>query len=230
METLTDSPEVPSLGDLYNYAIKQDLYTKGDGNTAGRRSTWPKGTSTEKTVLACLGSIVHQHSAEMARALPHGGSIFGYSTSASLLLVDGDSAYEPTVFNIVEKRLSWKTARLAGGSKQSTAYSDRGSTVSRLASSREIFSSQQTRMWAYGITLCAHEFRIWLFDRVGGLGTRLIIAHKEPFIFIKAINGFARMDSGHLGLIPPSVGGHRLKSQMQSMMRPSFIASCWGRD
>ena len=49
LETLT---ELPGLGDLYDYAIRQGLYIEGDENTAGRWSTWPKGTPTEKAVLA----------------------------------------------------------------------------------------------------------------------------------------------------------------------------------
>ena len=223
LETLTDFPELPGLGDLYDYAIGQGLYIEGDENTDGRWTTWPKGTPTEKTVLAWLDSVVSQLSAEMARKLPHGGRIFGYSSSGSLPLKDGDcirksdvvlsstvsftndgeSAYIPEMFSIVEKKLSWKAARFVGELKQSVAYSDRDSTIIQLANYiREIFGSQQTRMWAHGFTLCADEFRIWLFDRAGGLGTRLISVHKEPLIFIKAIIGFACMDSGRLGFDP----------------------------
>ena len=223
LETLTDFPEFPDLGDLYDYAIRQGLYIEGDESTAGRWSTWPKGIPTEKAVLAWLDSIVPQLSAEMAKKLPHGYRIFGYSSAGGLPLMDGDctrkcdvvlsstvsytsganSAYDPTMFNIVEKRLSWKAARFVGELKQNAAYSDRDSTVVQLANYiREIFGSQQTRMWAHGFTLCADQFRIWLFDRAGGLGTRLVSVHKEPLIFIKAIIGFACMDSGRLGFDP----------------------------
>ena len=122
-------------------------------------------------MLAWLDSIVYQLS---AGTLPHAGSIFGCSTSTSLHLVDDNSAYEPTVFNIVEKRLSWKTARLVGELKQNTAYSDRSSTVARLASSREIFGSQQ-REYGHRALRYVRMSSVsgYLFDRVrGGVGNQ----------------------------------------------------------
>ena len=223
LETLTDFPELPGLGDLYDYAIGQGLYIEGDENTDGRWANWPKGIPTEKTVLAWLDSVVSKLSAEMVGKLPHGGRIFGYSSSGGFPLKDGDcirksdvvlsstvsytndgdSAYDPKMFDVAEKRLSWKTTRFVGELKQSATYSNRNSTIVRQANYiREIFGSQQTRMWAHGFTLCADEFRIWLFDRAGGLGGRLISVHKEPLVFIKAIISFAWMDSGRLGFDP----------------------------
>jgi hypothetical protein len=115
----------------------------------------------------------------------------------------GEDTYDPEMFSISEKRLSWKTIRLAAELKQSNKYSEYDSTVAQLANYiREIFGSQQTRMWVHGFTLCGDEFRAWLFDRAGGLGTRLVNVHKEPSIFIKAIIGFACMGSSQLGFDP----------------------------
>jgi hypothetical protein len=148
--------------------------------------------------------------------------IFAYCTAAGLPLVDGHclrksdivlssivsyntgkDTYDSEMFSISEKRLSWKTIRLAAELKQSNKCSDYDSTVAQLANYiRDIVGSQQTRMWVYGFMFCGDEFRAWLFDRAGGLGTRLVNMHKEPSIIIKAIIGFACMGSSQLGFDP----------------------------
>ncbi|KAF8246434.1 hypothetical protein K440DRAFT_504515, partial [Wilcoxina mikolae CBS 423.85] len=92
---------------------------------------------------------------------------------------------------------------LAGELKQSNKYSDYDSTVVQLANYvREIFGSQPTRMWVHGFTLCGDEFRAWLFDRAGGVGTRLVNVNKEPSIFIKVVVGYTCMDASQLGFDP----------------------------
>ena len=122
-------------------------------------------------------------------------SIVSYNT--------GKDIFDSEMLSISEKTLSWKTIRFAAELKQSNKYSDYDSTVAQLANyMREIFGSQKTRMWVYGVTLCRDEFRAWLFDRAGGLGTRLVNLHKEPSIFINAIIGFACMGSSQLGFDP----------------------------
>ena len=103
---LTGFPGLSGLSDLYDCAIRQGLYIEGDEGTARRWSTWPKGTPTAESVLAWPDSVVSQISAEMARKLPHGGSIFGYSTPAGLPLMDGDCIRKSDV--ALSSTLSWR--------------------------------------------------------------------------------------------------------------------------
>lgn len=221
LERLTDFPQLPELPSLYEYAVQQGLYTEAQGQS-GRWAGWPQGTSTEKTVLAWLDSVVTKLSAEMARIYKGGRCIFAYSTAAGLPLTDGDclrkanivlssmrsydtgeDLYDTALFSIYEQRISWKATRLAGELKQSTRYSNYDSTIAQLANYvREIFGAQQTRMWVHGFTLCGQDFRVWIFDRDGGLGTKLINIHNEPLLFVKAIIGFACMDATELGFDP----------------------------
>ena len=221
LERLTDFPQLPELPSLYEYAVQQGLYTEAQGQS-GRWAGWPQGTPTEKTVLAWLDSVVTKLSAEMARIHKGGRRIFAYSTAAGLPLTDGDclrkadivlssmrshntdeDLYDPDMFSIHEQRISWKAVRLAGELKQSTRYSNYDSTITQLANYvREIFGAQQTRMWVHGFTLCGEDFRVWVFDRDGALGTNVINIHNEPLLFVKAIIGFACMDATELGFDP----------------------------
>jgi hypothetical protein len=222
LERLTDLPQLPELPSLYEYAVQHGLYIEAQGGTTGRWAGWPRGIPTEKTVLGWLDSVVTELSAEMARVHKGRRRVSAYSTSAGLPLTDGDclrksdivlssmrsydtgeDLYDPSMFSISEQRISWKTVRLPGELKQSTKYSNYDSTIAQLANYvREIFGAQQTRMWVHGFTLCAEDFRAWIFDRDGGLGTKLISIHKEPLLFIKAIIGFACMDASELGFDP----------------------------
>lgn len=67
---------------------------------------------------------------------------------------------------------------------------------------KEVFSSDDTRRFVFGFTLCGSLMRIWLFDRVGGMASELFDINKNGQMFVTAVLGFLWMDEKQLGFDP----------------------------
>ncbi|KAF2468324.1 uncharacterized protein BDR25DRAFT_335443 [Lindgomyces ingoldianus] len=66
----------------------------------------------------------------------------------------------------------------------------------------EIFSSQDTRRFILGFTLCGSIMRLWEFDRLGVVGSTPFDINKEGEKFISAVLGFLWMSEEELGFDP----------------------------
>lgn len=67
---------------------------------------------------------------------------------------------------------------------------------------KEVFTSQPTRRFVLGFTLCGDWMRLWEFDRVGGIASEKFNINKDGQRFISTILGFLWMDDEALGFDP----------------------------
>ncbi|KAI1271448.1 hypothetical protein F5Y07DRAFT_382953 [Xylaria sp. FL0933] len=64
---------------------------------------------------------------------------------------------------------------------------------------KEIFTTQPTRRFVLGFTLCGHWMRLWQFNRLGGVASTKFDIHQQGKLFVSAILGFLWMDDESLG-------------------------------
>ncbi|GAP91775.1 putative serine threonine-protein kinase [Rosellinia necatrix] len=67
---------------------------------------------------------------------------------------------------------------------------------------REVFITQDTRRFVLGFTLCGSRFRLWEFDRVGGLSSDGFDINKNGEQFVYIILGFLWISKEGLGFDP----------------------------
>ncbi|KAE8154986.1 hypothetical protein BDV25DRAFT_170316 [Aspergillus avenaceus] len=67
---------------------------------------------------------------------------------------------------------------------------------------REVLTTQNTRRFALGFTLCGSNMRLWEFDRIGAIASSSFDINKDGIQFILAILGFLRMNDEQLGYDP----------------------------
>ena len=67
---------------------------------------------------------------------------------------------------------------------------------------REVLAAQDTRRFALGFTLCGSLMRIWVFDRLGGIGSEQFDINKDGLQFVSTVLGFLWMDKEELGFDP----------------------------
>lgn len=72
--------------------------------------------------------------------------------------------------------------------------------ISRYA--REVFSSQDTRRFVLGFTLCGSLMRLWEFDRLGVVASRSFDINKDGHRFVSVILGYLWMNEEELGFDP----------------------------
>ncbi|KAI9765136.1 MAG: hypothetical protein M1839_005614, partial [Geoglossum umbratile] len=67
---------------------------------------------------------------------------------------------------------------------------------------RHILTTQDTRRYVLGFTLCGSIMRLWEFDRLGGIASSAFDINKEGLQFVSAILGYLLMDEEQLGFDP----------------------------
>ncbi|KAE8400506.1 hypothetical protein BDV37DRAFT_274354 [Aspergillus pseudonomiae] len=67
---------------------------------------------------------------------------------------------------------------------------------------REVFSSQETRRFVLGFTLCGPIMRLWEFDRLGAIASSPFDVNKDGLQFVLAILGYFWMNDEQLGFDP----------------------------
>jgi len=67
---------------------------------------------------------------------------------------------------------------------------------------REVLAAQDTRRFVLGFTLCGSLMRLWLFDRLGGIGSTRFDINEHGLQFVSVILGFLWMDEAQLGFDP----------------------------
>ncbi|OJJ75837.1 hypothetical protein ASPBRDRAFT_51544 [Aspergillus brasiliensis CBS 101740] len=67
---------------------------------------------------------------------------------------------------------------------------------------REVFTSQDSRRFVLGFTLCGSIMRLWSFDRVGAISSTAFNINKDGSRFVLSMLGFLRMDLKDLGYDP----------------------------
>ncbi|KAG5990188.1 hypothetical protein E4U52_004876 [Claviceps spartinae] len=95
--------------------------------------------------------------------------------------------------------------------KDDSAETERAAELALAQYIRILLTTQGTRRYALGFTLCGSFLRVWLFDRLGGMASRRVDVNKDPVQFIKVILGFLWMSKEDLGF-DPSITGPDVKS------------------
>ncbi|KAB8213108.1 hypothetical protein BDV33DRAFT_210525 [Aspergillus novoparasiticus] len=67
---------------------------------------------------------------------------------------------------------------------------------------REVFSSQETRRFVLGFTLCGPIMRLWEFDRLGATASSPFDVNKDGLQFVLAMLGYFWMNDEQLGFDP----------------------------
>ncbi|KAL1633268.1 hypothetical protein SLS58_011157 [Diplodia intermedia] len=67
---------------------------------------------------------------------------------------------------------------------------------------REVLSSQDTRRFALGFTLCGSLMRLWEFDRLGCVGSTFFDIQNEGHRFVSVVLGWLWMNDEELGFDP----------------------------
>ncbi|PLB49113.1 hypothetical protein P170DRAFT_455861 [Aspergillus steynii IBT 23096] len=67
---------------------------------------------------------------------------------------------------------------------------------------REVLTTQDTRRFILGFTLCGSSMRLWEFDRVGAIASSPFDINKKGYRFVSAMLGFLRMNDEQLGYDP----------------------------
>ncbi|KAG6269237.1 hypothetical protein E4U48_004343 [Claviceps purpurea] len=104
----------------------------------------------------------------------------------------------------------WTTILGSAELKQNEA-AERAAELSLAQYARILLTTQGTRRYALGFTLCGSSLRVWLFDRVGGMASRRVDVNKDPLQFIKVMLGFLWMSKEDLGF-DPSIRGPDVRS------------------
>lgn len=97
----------------------------------------------------------------------------------------------------------WETYLVVGELKHDSAKSNTVSTWLSLASyAREIFAADGTRQRVFGFTLCNDSFRLWVFDRLGAIGSQSIEINTEEGAeeFLKALAFFVSAPDAEMGV------------------------------
>ncbi|KAE8133847.1 hypothetical protein BDV38DRAFT_286466 [Aspergillus pseudotamarii] len=67
---------------------------------------------------------------------------------------------------------------------------------------REVFTTQDTRRFVLGFTLCGSIMRLWEFDRVGATASEPFDINKNGLKFISVVTGYLLLDNEQLGYDP----------------------------
>ncbi|KAI9766861.1 MAG: hypothetical protein M1839_004748 [Geoglossum umbratile] len=67
---------------------------------------------------------------------------------------------------------------------------------------RHVLTTQDTRRYVLGFTLCGSIMRLWEFDRLGGIASSAFDVNKEGLQFVSAVLGYLLMDKEQLGFDP----------------------------
>jgi hypothetical protein len=67
---------------------------------------------------------------------------------------------------------------------------------------REVLTTQDTRRFTLGFTLCGPIMRLWEFDRVGAIASPPFDINKDALQFVSVMLGFLRMNDEQLGYDP----------------------------
>jgi hypothetical protein len=67
---------------------------------------------------------------------------------------------------------------------------------------REVLTTQDTRRFTLGFTLCGPNMRLWEFDRVGAMASTSFDVNKDGLQFVSTILGFLLMNDEQLGYDP----------------------------
>ncbi|KAM5434484.1 hypothetical protein McanMca71_006261 [Microsporum canis] len=70
---------------------------------------------------------------------------------------------------------------------------------------REVLASQDSRRFVLGFTLCGSRMRLWLFDRLGGIGSERFDIHEDGLRFISVLLTYLLMSEEQLGFDPTIV-------------------------
>lgn len=120
----------------------------------------------------------------------------------------GDSGRKPDIGFIDSSwkegdAIDWSQILVVGELKKDGTFDTAGQAWFDLVRYvREIFSSQPTRRFVLGITLCGPIMRVWRFDRAGGLASEGFNIKQEAGKFIRVIFGFFLMSKEDLGFNP----------------------------
>ncbi|KAE8152959.1 hypothetical protein BDV25DRAFT_150209 [Aspergillus avenaceus] len=97
----------------------------------------------------------------------------------------------------------WSHVLIPGELKSSSDLDTASSTWRDLGRyAREVFSSQQTRRFVLGFTLCGPIMRLWEFDRLGAIASSSFDVNKDGLQFVRVMLGYLWMDNEQLGFDP----------------------------
>ncbi|KAI1088319.1 hypothetical protein F5B19DRAFT_472032 [Rostrohypoxylon terebratum] len=162
---------------------------------------WPRGAQ-ESAVLSWLQKMVARLTqwAQEHRRTPKRG--LGLLAKPNKPL-GGSTAQRKLDVGIVtqpESLAHWSQILIPGELKSSPdedqkdgAWFDIGRYV------REVFAAQETRSFVLAFTLCGSLFRMWVFDRLGGIASTRFDINKDGLRFVTTILGFLWIEGRELG-------------------------------
>ncbi|KAG6132525.1 hypothetical protein E4U38_003305 [Claviceps purpurea] len=101
----------------------------------------------------------------------------------------------------------FRTTILGSAELKQNEAAERAAELSLAQYARILLTTQGTRRYALGFTLCGSYLRVWLFDRVGSMASKRVDVNKDPLQFIKVMLGFLWMSKADLGF--DMISGHR---------------------
>ncbi|KAL2801971.1 hypothetical protein BJX63DRAFT_426405 [Aspergillus granulosus] len=98
---------------------------------------------------------------------------------------------------------SWSDIMVLGELKSNTRADTASKTWRDLGRyAREVFTAQDTRVFALGFSLCGSIMRLWEFDRAGVIASSPFDINRDGRKFVLSMLGFLHMDDNQLGFDP----------------------------
>ncbi|KAG6059780.1 hypothetical protein E4U32_003815 [Claviceps aff. humidiphila group G2b] len=94
------------------------------------------------------------------------------------------------------------TQILSSGELKQNIQDERHAELALAQYARILLTTQATRRYVLGFTLCGSCMRVWQFDRLGGIASERVDVNRQPLAFIKVILGFLWMSKEDLGFDP----------------------------
>lgn len=102
-----------------------------------------------------------------------------------------------------KQNYKWSNILIPGELKSNPREDKHNSTwLDLVRYAREIFSAQDTRRFILGFTLCGSIMRLWVFDRLGVVGSTSFDLNEDGKMFVSVILGYLWMSEEELGYDP----------------------------
>ncbi|KAI1735963.1 hypothetical protein F4680DRAFT_469445 [Xylaria scruposa] len=92
---------------------------------------------------------------------------------------------------------------------------------------REAFSSQDTRRFVLGFSLCRSFMRVWVFDRLGGIASESFDINRNGLQFVNTVLGFLWMNEEALGFDPTVIKENDKRAHRDGPQVPLVIKDSW---
>lgn len=134
---------------------------------------------------------------------------------------DGPSSEDP--------RCHWSQILVPGGIKQDPSHDEMEKAWLDLAMyARDVFALHYWRRFVLGFTLCGPFFRVWQYDRLGGIASERFDINANGHQFVSVILTFLLISSEQLGY-DPAITRHSIEMEKDGKKERFVIDAVLGR-